>query len=461
MRMNSLQLTKREHAAKKVYAIGMLTILGFIGILMFSPLVMGQSVFMSSLLISPDSIDWIIEGRALVLGFEGELPVLRNPAFVVISAVDFWLGGTGVVFAIANYLGLILQITAIHLMGCNLKMNRLVLLALIVSYVMLPIQFISRYVLSDTLAVGLLMVSTALIWMGTQGKNMRIQLVLVGILAALLGSLNQIYVLAPLLTLIVISVWGAVSSPENRPRWVLIGSVSTIAILIFAALKLIWQQRMPHTSVPSQIELLEPSLRMIPFYLNVWFYAFAALAVLTVLLFKRASPTTRLNTWFVNSSVKNLGTIHLIATTAGLFIFSIFYQWPESRFSYSYTGLFYMIFAILLSKFAVDARGLEPTSQGFPLIRSIALGTLVFSLMFTPQNFWTMNLNQVAPFNPWFAASPEELGTKNLVWLDKLSDEPCIDDENRIPGVLVENGVTDLYLYETNVLTFALKNCLL
>jgi hypothetical protein len=267
------------------------------------------------------------------------------------------------------------------------------------------------------------------------------------------GFLIQMYAIAPLLFGITYLGFEMILS-KNKRKLILVSGL-IILVLISVSLKNIWEVVVAHESRPKQLELLSISIDMLPFYLNVWFYLFFPIIIVTLVLL--AKIKTIFQETFLSTEYKQFWFI-IFFQACFLIILSFFYQWEESRFSYSYSGLIYLSllpFGIVVTqKFSKNVKKIAAISF---LITSI-----LFSFVFTPANPWSMKLSEIDMFNPWIL---QLYPTNNKYeWVDILISENCNVNFQKISEESLSNVLskqTELSSYESVVVEFSLRNCLI
>lgn len=415
-----------------------------------APSIGSTSALSIGLNFSPDSLDWVIEGRALINGTSDPLPILRNPGYLFFSLADSAANAKGWIFLTSNILGLLLQWFAFVLAGKWLNANCTTTLIILVAYFLAPIHFISTYLLSDGLSVGIIMFSSVLIWYGIARQNNKF--LAVGAILSSFGFLIQMYAIAPLLFGLTYQLFKSFSN-RNIKNYLLVSGLIFLA-LISLLLKNMWEVIVAHESRPKQLELLSISIDMFPFYMSVWFYLFFPIIIATLLLAKQIKDLFQVT--FLSHEYKQYWFI-IFFQACFLLILSFFYQWEESRFSYSYSGLIYLSlipFGVTVTQKC--SKNVKKIASSSFLISSILIG-----IVFTPANSWSMKLFEIDKFNPWFLQLYPT--NQQYEWVENLISENCkIGNQNKIdePTNSILTAYTDISSYEKVIIEFSLKNCL-
>jgi hypothetical protein len=358
--------------------------------------------------ISSDGFDWIVQGR-LILDSEVVFPILRNPGFVGVSYLDGLTGGNGVVFWLVNFLGLFLQYLAIKAFARKYRVNNLILILISLTYFSCFIHFYSFYVLADTFAVGLVAFSIAVIQTNRDLNRAQTQGL---VLLLLVASLSQIYSLIGLFVLIA----GYVRDKKYFFGLMLFSEFITI----FLTIELLYYKFITHLSVPKQVSLLQISLDMKDFYLNLLFLTImlpVILAMLIVFVFNNKVDTYR-----------NLYKSWDVLPGLLMSIAPLFYQWEESRFIY--LGYALLVPVLLLRSVHLISR--ESFFEGRRQLSSLILivgiaGTVIIS----PTDFWKPTLKNVGFENFWVIKMKQSTNSSSGPYeglMEKVEDY-CTDNK--------------------------------
>jgi hypothetical protein len=411
-------------------------------------------VFSSSLKISPDGFDWIIEGRALLSGVSGPWPVLRNTNLVLISALDSILGQTGVMFAATNSLGILMQGLAILLVLRVARQSNKVSFFVVTGYYLMPLHFISLYVLADTIAVGTLMLSAA--FFTKYFDSPRLAFLVAGGSLSLVSGLFQTYGLAAIIVLAVIHSLRAVRSPQSKGVNLEVATTVIGCLAIFFLIRNIWLFSIPHDVVPSQVELIELSLDMLPFYSNLWPFLFGPMLLTLVITFSRS----RYRSLILASKPLSKPAVQFnLALGVGLILPAFTYQWPESRFSYTYMGAFTMFLVLLISS-GTEGGSAGTREKSKSPMRVFAASTILIFSLYAPNNPWQPKIEDFSTLAIW----PLSLDhSPQYSWYLELRKETCIagtetKSTDQIAKVFDNKEITDPYTRLIGI--FALSNCL-
>ncbi len=414
-----------------------LLLFSFLPAFIFSP---RGDVLESHKFISPDGLDWIVEGR--ILGSDGlVLPVLRNIGYVLSSRLDWYLGGHGFVFALINVLGLFLQGISLVLILEFLKIRPNLQTVGLVIYFGSWIHFSSLYILPDSFAVGCLVFGTTFFAVNA-GKNLKRLTISLTIL--FVGSLFQFYAFAGFVFLIVLMmIWP--DSPiarAKRAMFILIVMTSCIGVTI------LWRNSIPHSSVPSQFDLLAVNLKMLPFYIEIWVLAFLVPIILIIGF----------------SNQKSLRLVLLVQQIRCYIFFStifialaLFYQWEDARIAYS--GISFSLItliSILLVSIEGRANGSKPRKAiDLDSFRPILVLTFALSLFMAPKDYWSPKLFETRPLHTWsLITSREVLRNESSAYKEiSTSIKNNCQNSNEVERILESITVSGFSPYEKTILT--------
>ncbi len=411
-------------------------------------------VFASSLKISADGFDSIIEGRALLSGVSDPWPVLRNINPVLLSALDSILGQTGIVFAAVNSLGLFLQGLALFLILGVARHSHKVSFFVILGYYLLPLHFLSLYVLSETIAVGTLMISAAFFVKYCDSPRMRF--VAAGAGLSLISGLFQTYGLAPILVFAAVHTFRAIRFPQSLRSNLAVASLVIGSLAMFFVVRSAWLSLIPHDSVPAQAELLELSLDMASFYSNLWPFLLSPMLLTIFVAFSSARNRSPI---MASKPLAKPSIQFLLALGMGLLLSTFFYQWPESRFSYTYIGVLTMLVVLLFAAKAETSPKEKMAKSALP-IRFFAASTILVFVFYAPDDPWKPKIGEFSAFGIW----PLELThSPQYVWYTELREGLCIPgtalkSTAEVSKVFGDKGIEDPYTRNTGI--FALSNCL-
>ena len=336
--------------------------------------------------ISPDGLDWIVEGR--ILGTEGlVLPVLRNVGFVLSSRLDWLLGGHGVVFALVNISGLFLQGISLILFLDHFKVSLKLQTIGIFLYFGSWIHFSSMYVLPDTFAVGCLLFGTTLLLVNSSTS---LNPTLISSVVFFIGSIFQFYAFAGFIFSIIL----AKSWPKDLSVKIFRIFIIILASTASICTTVVWRQSIPHLSVPSQFDLLEVSLNMLPFYSEVWASAFVV-PLLALIGFAKLESIRR--------AIRSVHIRYFLFFGLCFLTMAFFYQWPDARIAYS--GVSFLLIALITLLLVSISPATGKTSSKGPRVSESIWGVTVFIIALTvflaPKDYWSPKLIETRPLNTW------------------------------------------------------------
>jgi hypothetical protein len=447
-------LDKTKVKARGRWYWAVLSLLAVASSLPLIPVLPIGDVLASSLKISPDGFDWIMEGRALLTGVSDTWPVLRNTNFVLLSALDSVLGQTGIVFAAANSLGLFLQGLAIFFTLGVARHGHKVSFFVILGYYLMPLHFLSLYVLAETIAVGTLMLSAA--FFVKYFESSRLHFAFAGAALSLVSGLFQTYGLATILVFAAVHTLRAIRVPQSPRVNVYVASLVIGCLSVFFIARSAWLTLIPHDSVPSQAELLKLSLDMVVFYSNLWPFLLTPLLLTVFVTLSR--PRYR-RSIMARKPLSRPSIQFALALGMGLLFLTFLYQWQESRFSYTYVGALTMLVVLL---FAVEAEAIprEKNEKSALPIRLFAASSIVVFSLYAPTDAWKPKIGEFSTFGIWplsLAHSPQ------YVWYLELREGSCaagaaLKSRDEISTLFDEKGIEDPYTRIIGI--FALSNCL-
>jgi hypothetical protein len=336
--------------------------------------------------ISSDGLDWIVEGR--ILGSEGlVLPVLRNIGYVLSSRLDWILGGHGLVFAVINMVGLFLQGMSLILVLGHLKIGPKRQTIGLIIYFGSWIHFSSLYILPDSFAVGCLVFGTTLF---AVHKEIDIQKMSISLPVLLIGSLFQFYVFAGFMFSIILLIYRKDNYIARIAKLTVIVSLMSISI----GITILWRKVIPHSSVPSQFDLLAISFKMLPFYIEIWASAFIVFLFLMIGFSTKKSLRQSLNVHLIR---------FFILFSLIFLLLALFYQWPDARIAYS--GISFSLIsltAIFLSSLTPQHSAPKSEKRGEGInSRAIVSITIIFSLFLAPSDYWSPKFFNTRPLHTW------------------------------------------------------------
>ncbi|MBT8544359.1 hypothetical protein G6730_05155 [Polynucleobacter paneuropaeus] len=320
--------------------------------------------------ISPDGFDWYLEGAYLTKLMGGnsmpDLPVLRPPIFVMITALDYFFGEQGLVIAIVagltifgTYYFLVKIINAVDSTDGRSSWYAIPISIYACIY---PINFIKPFILADSLAITFALASIYYFLRYHEKTNSRGYLISSAVLTSI-GGLTQTYALLPFLVACSIAILFNLSR-RNKDIVEYLFSIVFVAITYILAIY-IWRVSIPHKTTPENFTLLKLTGDMFGFYVKTWSFYFFPLILFFI--FSRSH--------MVILNCKNFCLVFFLSLTTILAFLLFFYQWPDARFTY------YLWPWVLISFFTV-----VHFRRNFGLLFATFL---IFSMIFlTPASYW-------------------------------------------------------------------------
>lgn len=425
-----------------ILTIVKLFILAQIAIVTYRPLSLNQKDLLESYsAITVDGFDFIITGRALMEGIISGWPVLRNPLFTGISALDSLFGNFGVAFSITIGIALLLQFISLNKICNYFKFNEITSASIMVIFFMNNIHFIDVYVLSDSISLSLMLFGITLIVIKKKPSSE-----LLGSLLIVFSSLGQFYTLFGLLFLFIpnhIKI-NDIFFRLKQKNFI----ITALAILISIMIRKIWSLQIGHESVPANFSLLKLNINMFNFYLNTWVVIFIPL-IISILYFLFINPIM-----VVKSIKQNIMKSGLyISFIVGIFIF--FYQWNESRFSY----LLFILVTINMIIFFGKRMLVKHKNH---LLVLTAILTIFFNIFWSPKDNWQPRVGESKFLRPWVTERYWE--RVPFAYYVDIRDKHCLSNENSATIVQV-NDLLELDLMELpapvrDTARFGIENCL-
>ncbi|MAG29866.1 MAG: hypothetical protein CL908_03110, partial [Deltaproteobacteria bacterium] len=354
-------------------------------------------LFNSFPFISDDGFEWLQGGHALASLLSGasidRLSVLRPPGFVWVTAADVALGGDGRVILTSFALALALGAIAILRFGDALQVPRSISVALVIVYGIAPINSFRLWLLSDVIAVALMLWSVLglMRWLeeGSSGS--------LGLASglALAAGLTQTYGMIPFFG-IGLFVLGMDLCTRRTVRWRLLQACVAVCSSWLAATAL-WRAAIPHDVTPSNFSLIRFDLEMLPYYLQVWAFVFTPLLPLMAAMLWPKGGWHRHDAYRVGS---------LWLCVAAFALLSLLYHWEESRFTLLWFGLFLMATLTLAHSRITAATGGDRAHRRIRLGAWVSCAlVLVQSFFLVPANYWSPSLGSMRwkPEQTWLA----------------------------------------------------------
>jgi len=143
--------------------------------------------------------------------------------------------------------------------------------------------------------------------------------------------------------------------------------------LIFLTLTFLWRDNINHNDTPSNFNLFKLSGEMINFYVNTWIYYFWIFILFALRNLSIADFYKKRECFYFGC----------LLTVCVMGCLCIFYQWPESRFTYYFWPWFLLAFFIIISKV-----------NSFSMIMLLTVG-IIFNSCISVPNPWGPKLNEV------------------------------------------------------------------
>jgi hypothetical protein len=320
-----------------------------------------------------DSIDWLFEGHAVEALFAGhtriDLPLLRNPLYVLCIAADAALGGRGWflfgVHAAACCLQMVLLLAVCELLGTDLRWQLATPALLAASalgayrFAVYPDDLALVFVLGSVLALLYWRRSGRTAWLAGAG------------LAAALGALTQEYAALPIVVAALFYTVRALRRGQ-APPWRLLATC-VVAGLVYAAANGAWKAAVPHRYERNLwAPFTDPnnSFRFIlGTNLGLWLHVFWPLAgVLAAGLFnlrRPAQPEVGPDGGQPEPPRREAAGL-MTALVAAFALLLLAYRWPDARFTYLLTPVVLLWCCAALPR---DAAWPPPTPAPRPAAR--------------------------------------------------------------------------------------------
>lgn len=343
--------------------------------------------------ISPDGFDWYMEGVYITKLMGGatlpELPVLRPPTFVFVTAADYIAGSQGLILAailgLATFCTYFFALKIIDSAYGGAKNNSWYIVPLAIGTTIYSLNFFKPFLLADSLSVALSLASVFLL-IKYQAVSKAYLLVL-SVAVAVIAGMTQTYALIPHLILCSLGVLLHFRANKSQAIKYLVAIIAVS--FLFISLTALWRWALPHSTTPKNFDLLKLSAEMFGFYVNAWGYYFFPF-ILFFILYRRYQLTIDPSNLVVASSA-------VIVLLFAMLCF--FYQWPEARFTYY---LWPWLLILFFSSIRIQ------TIKGAYLISTLMLVLVVL----VPANYWAPSWQsiRVSVSRNWvgnyFSASP-------------------------------------------------------
>ena len=219
--------------------------------------------------------------------------------------------------------------------------------------------------------------STFILLKSDVGRNRRRYIQ--GAVAAVVGGWTQVYALIPyaLATIIFTIAKRTKSGLWDFKLFYLAGT----ACAIWALLLVFWHKAIPHETNLNPFGLLGLNLNMMKFYFNTWTFSFIPFIPVAAYVAIEYTRGKRI--------VLSTNDVLIVAVVSCFAILTFFYQWPEARFTFFYTGYAVILACVLLQKIPAS----KMSAKGVVCAISMAL-TLFASMLVVPGNYWQPNLRK-------------------------------------------------------------------
>ena len=247
----------------------------------------------------------------------------------------------------------------------------------------MPLGYFYFWVLSDTLCMALMMVSVVLlIYFNDSHKKLFLVL---AFLFSLSAGLTQTYGMIPFLILATLLFKDTVIF-NRQPSWGLLLSVC-FNLLLWFFLQKCWETVIPHIVRPTNFELLHLGIGMAAFYFNVWSFVFLPLTPVVLAMFIQ-----------ISQAGLDLKGIWIKICVIVMFFMSItfFYQWSDSRFTFIYIPLIFMMLLAL-----IQSNKKSKLSSVTLVISAVLYGITGFFV--APSSYWGPKIStlEIAPHKTW------------------------------------------------------------
>jgi hypothetical protein len=244
----------------------------------------------------------------------------------------------------------------------------------VLMYAFSYIHFVASYILPDVLAIGVMVYVlyqlATLINTNDRAKWIRLSIIVI------LSCTLQFYAFLPFILAFTIFITRRSKIPLLKFKVLSLSLAFLLSILATTE----WRRLIRHASVPSQFELLELNLNMLPFYKQVWSILFIPILIFMALAAKN----------FLKARIK-LELVEVLFLTGGstLLLLAFVYQWPESRISYS--------------GFALISTGIIPriASRYYTKEKYKGRNSNIKLILRAGLSFLIMTMALYGPSNPW------------------------------------------------------------
>lgn len=330
--------------------------------------------------ISDDGYDWVTEGLYLKTFITSgnpniTLPVARPPVFNIVTMLDSFLWGNGVVIALANVIALLALVFYSSRIINQKNINFIIHLFFVLLLIYAPVNYVRFWLLSDSIAIFLGFFAFYNAYKLVIDNNLSIKNILITIISIIFAGLCQTYAMIPAGILLGIACLNFLTKKNYLSSLKLILLVSIAGIAYIATITS-WFNFLPHKITPANFSLLQVNLNMLGFYFNTWGYYFLPLLPVSYLLLKNIQS---LKFSLLITSLIIIILIHMLL--------AFFYQWPESRFSFLFWPYLVVLTLLLLDQ-------IDFTKNKTSLYLSLLI--LIIQIFFTSiPNEWQPKLKEL------------------------------------------------------------------
>ena len=330
--------------------LGLFTLAFFLGTFRLA----GQNLFNAYPFMSSDSFDYVFQGFALWARLQGygidELPVLRNPGYVLVHFLDHLVGKPGLVLFGITALALAGMGASLLVLARILQVPAGIARIVLVSLLFCPLGVYWIRILSEALSLGWMSVSLVALAAHARGGGRPWCLLLAGV-AAWFGAMTQMYVAIPFLIYNTVTLL-----PGLRvQRWYFPVAANLIFALLVVGATGWWRSAFQYDMVPRTFALLEPSLPSFGFRVQVWAYLFLPLVPLLALGIRRPAGLP-------GSFRRDPFAVCLTLTMVGMLTLECAYRDKDPRFSLIHQPVLHMLLLVMLARsFGGDWESLKTT----------------------------------------------------------------------------------------------------
>jgi hypothetical protein len=349
--------------------------------------------------ISADGFDWIYEGLALwelvVNGDKTPWVSLRNPVFVLVTAIDHGLRANGMFIIVIQSLAFAATLYALVRIGRLYNISTKVIASCMFGYTFMPLSYFNLFVLADPLCLGLMTVSVErlLSYQADPRPTRRSSLWTAGALAAA-AALTQPYGFIPFN--VIAGLDAARDFFRRRMRWDLAATI-ILTIAAWFILRTGWGHFiLPNIARIPQMHWVKINFDMMPFYFQTWTIIlgpFVPALVYGAVRSHAADPA-------------GVARFELAAVIVVFMALVSVYQFYESRFTWFFMPILFALVLILVP--SADRVAADVNDRRLArIVSGTFFGVGLFGLLLTPGEYWTPTFRAVAlaPPRTWFGDS--------------------------------------------------------